>query len=78
MIKKYISNPQLFILAILLAILITISDLVTKIWVFNFLETQPNYQLKITSFFNLATVYNRGVSFGLFNNIDNPVLIIKL
>ena len=74
---KYLPNPSLFILGFLLAILITILDLASKEWIFAFLETKPNYQVKITSFFNLVMVYNRGVSFGLFNDLDNPVLILS-
>lgn len=74
--KLYIKNSKLFSYAILIAILVTILDLYSKNIIFSFLENKINYSLKITNFFNLVTVYNRGVSFGLFDNIEYSVFIL--
>jgi signal peptidase II len=47
-----------------LALLIFISDQISKILAVKYLTTS----IEVTSFFNLALAYNKGISFGLFNN----------
>ncbi len=59
MIKKL---SPLFILFIL------ILDQLTKLMVLKYAGELP---LEITSFFNLILVWNKGISFGLFNNMDS-------
>jgi signal peptidase II len=55
---------------LLVAILALVLDQVTKAWVLGFFAAiPPGQQLRpVTGFFNLVLVWNRGVSFGLFNN----------
>ncbi len=47
-----------------LALLIFISDQITKFLAVKYLTTS----IEVTSFFNLGLAYNKGISFGLFNN----------
>lgn len=67
----------------LIALFILIADQISKIWMLDYLLegdiTQFN-RVEITPFFNLVTVWNRGVSFGLFSNdLDyGPYLLIAL
>jgi signal peptidase II len=54
------------------------ADLFSKYYIFNILAEVPNQQIKVFSFFNLVMVWNRGVSFGLFNNIANAQIILSV
>lgn len=57
-------------LGLLVAMPIVALDQLTKWWVLNGLMDPPRV-LPITDFFNLVLVWNRGVSFGLFDS-DSP------
>lgn len=54
---------------LLLAAGILIADQATKFWILGLLAQHP-FGIEVTSFFNLTMVWNRGVSFGLFNSPD--------
>lgn len=53
-------------LAILAALLALLADQVSKWWLIGFLAERPG-GVRVTEFFNLVQVWNRGVSFGMFN-----------
>ena len=55
------------IIGLLLASFVLISDQVSK---FIVVKYYPLERIQVTDFFNLSLVYNKGISFGLFNNID--------
>ncbi|MDH5749063.1 MAG: signal peptidase II [Rhodospirillales bacterium] len=57
------SGPGLGLIAAFLVLLI---DQITKWWVISVMT--PPREIVITPFFNLVMVWNRGISFGLFNN----------
>ena len=82
MFNKIFSEKKLFILGLLIAGCVGFLDLYSKILIFNFLDNlvlsgQSQYpQLAITSFFNLVQVWNKGVSFGMFNKLTNGKYII--
>jgi signal peptidase II len=82
MISKYLSKKKLFFLALVFALLIAFLDLLSKHLVFSFLdkiaiEKQLQYPtLEVTSFFNLVQVWNKGVSFGMLNNLSDGKYII--
>jgi signal peptidase II len=50
---------------VIIAVLIVIVDQAVKYWLIGLLADEP-YGVRITSFFNLVMVWNRGVSFGMF------------
>lgn len=52
---------------LLLAIVIIVFDQITK-WIALFGLNLGENPITVTSFFNLVLVWNRGVSFGMFNN----------
>lgn len=63
-------------ISIVLALFILIIDQITKYFaVINFVENISIH--KITNFFNLVLIYNRGISFGLFNqtNYSNYIFL---
>jgi signal peptidase II len=64
----------------LIATIIAILDLASKRLIFTILEQQQILQpeIKIFSFFSLVAVWNRGVSFGMFNSIENPQIILSI
>jgi signal peptidase II len=56
-----------FPLGLLIALMILALDQVSKWWILA-VVMQPPRLIEVTSFFNLVLVWNRGISFGLFNN----------
>lgn len=50
----------------LIALLVLILDQASKYWILNVYDLPAKRVVEITSFFNLAMVWNPGVSFGLF------------
>ncbi|HCM83714.1 MAG TPA: signal peptidase II [Alphaproteobacteria bacterium] len=67
---------------LILALIILIADQVSKYFVLQYLfERQAAVTgIEVTSFFNLVLVWNRGVSFGLFNHdaVLMPFLLMAL
>lgn len=62
---------------ILIAILIIIADQFTKYYFFNLLSTKDGNIIEVSPFFNLVMVMNYGVSFGMFNSLDNGHIILS-
>lgn len=54
-----------------LAALVFVLDRVTKAWVLGLREA-GGLPVEVTPFFNLVFTWNRGITFGLFNNPDGP------
>ncbi len=65
-------------LSLLLVCIIVLLDQVSKYYVFDFLANKPNNMMEITSFFNLVTVRNYGISFGMFNNLSYGKWILTI
>jgi len=57
-------------LASYLAVFIALSDQLSKWWLTNIVMREPHVE-KVTSYFNLVMVQNKGVTFGLLNTIDH-------
>jgi len=51
-----------------LAVLVIVVDQLTKFWIHQALVVEGPSAVTVTSFFNLVTVWNYGVSFGMFNS----------
>lgn len=72
--KNYIVSKKYFFIAITCSIIIAYLDLLTKSIAFNAVEN--NYInsgfpfIIVTDFFNIVKVWNRGVSFGMFNGLE--------
>ncbi|MGH1397910.1 MAG: signal peptidase II [Alphaproteobacteria bacterium] len=67
----------------LIALTILVADQVSKIWMLDFLiggDVTRFNSVEVLPFFNLVTVWNQGVSFGLFSNDTDigPYLLIAL
>ncbi len=73
-----------FLLGIAIALVVAFCDLLSKRLIFAILEniatTQQtsNPEIVISDFFSLVYVWNRGVSFGMFNQIENSHIILSL
>jgi signal peptidase II len=57
------STRRLFLISLLLTLVL---DQASKLWVFYWLDIAVNQPIEITPFFNLVLVWNRGISYGLF------------
>jgi signal peptidase II len=55
-------------LGLALAVMAVVLDQISKWWFFRFLVIEGNSPVQVLPFFNLVTVWNYGVSFGLFNS----------
>ena len=62
-----IASPRLVLLGGLIAGLVILIDQVSKWWLLTGLMAQPQV-IELTSFFNIVSAWNRGVSFSLFHN----------
>jgi signal peptidase II len=57
------SSRRPFVIILLLTIIL---DQLSKLWVFYGLDIAVTQPIEVTSFFNLVLVWNRGISYGLF------------
>ncbi|MBP7710222.1 MAG: signal peptidase II [Rickettsiales bacterium] len=77
-------TKKLFLLGISIALLVAFFDLLSKKFIFDILENiaftdqTNNPEIKVFDFFSLVYVWNRGVSFGMFNQLENSHLILSL
>ncbi|MCE3255195.1 MAG: lspA [Rickettsiaceae bacterium] len=78
MFQKFYQQKKLFLLGLATAAIVAAIDLYSKKLVFAFLDDMnPEHpELAITDFFNLVKVWNKGISFGMLNHIENGKYII--
>jgi len=78
MISKYLAKNKLFFLGLTLAAIVATLDLYSKKIVFGFLDSlnSEHPEFLVTGFFNLVKVWNKGVSFGMLNNLAGGKYII--
>ena len=75
---------KLFLYGILIAFCVAFFDLLSKRIMFAILENialkteTNNPEIQVFDFFNLVYVWNRGVSFGMFNEMENSHIILSL
>jgi signal peptidase II len=69
--KQYckIVNKKIFYQGLALAAIITFLDLLSKELIFAYLADKPYQGVYVFPFFNLVTVWNSGVSFGMFKDL---------
>ena len=60
-----------------IAALVLGGDLISKLMVLSYFE-QGGQAFAVTPFFNLVLVFNPGISFGLFQNLGGPWILIAL
>ena len=75
--KFKIINHKLFFFGVIIIFLVAFFDLLTKRLVFAVLENSFNKQIEVTGFFSLVEVWNSGVSFGMFHNLENSQTIFS-
>jgi signal peptidase II len=80
----FLKKKKLFFIGLGISLLFAGIDQITKILVFKKLTYVSRMtiglhrHIKITSFFNLVKVWNKGVSFGMFNNLANGQVILSI
>jgi len=83
MMENILKN-KIFLKSLLIAFVVAVLDLLSKRVVFAILENMAvrdmvEYpQITVLPFFNIVYVWNRGVSFGMFNDIENAHLILSI
>lgn len=73
--KFSFKNFKLLFLGLVIALIAAILDLYTKELVFTYLDENKTSFIEVFSFFNLVTVWNTGISFGMFNGLVNSKII---
>lgn len=68
---------RMLIIGMALAGIVIALDQWSKLVIFNYLDSLEQPYVNVMPFFNLVKVYNYGVSFGMFDNIDNGRLILS-
>lgn len=71
-------REKLYIYGIISAAIVLVVDQWSKYFVFDILTKIDGAQINILPFFNLVMVENRGVSFGMFNQIANGQIILSI
>jgi signal peptidase II len=61
----WLAGPQR--LGLILALAVMLLDQATKFWIYQYLVVEGARAVPVWPFFNLVTVWNYGVSFGMFN-----------
>ena len=75
---------KLFFLGVVVAFFAAFFDLASKQYIFKILENialnqqTNNPEIKVSDFFSLVYVWNRGVSFGMFSHLQNTQIIFSL
>jgi signal peptidase II len=59
-----LTPPRRLFLIVLAGVLV--SDLASKLWLYHVVDIAERQPIEVTSFFNLVLVWNRGISYGLF------------
>ncbi|MCE2687188.1 MAG: signal peptidase II [Rickettsiales bacterium] len=75
-----------FIAIILIAIFVAVIDIYTKRLAFNYIDeiaiiqnqSSEGFAIEINPFLNLVKVWNRGISFGMFNWAENSRIIFTI
>ncbi len=76
-------SKKLFLLGVAIALIVAFFDLLTKRLIFSLLDSKAleqnliNPEIVIFNFFSLVKVWNRGVSFGMFNQIENAQILLS-
>lgn len=58
--------------------LIVVCDQMTKWWIVNHSSITSGHPMVVTSFFNIVLVHNRGVTFGMLNNLNHAYVTYAL
>lgn len=75
---NFFKNKKLFFLGASIAVIVMFFDLLTKRLTFAALENQVSQDyIEVSGFFNLVRVWNYGVSFGMFNNLEFGQVILS-
>jgi signal peptidase II len=59
---------------LIVAALVLLADQASKAWLIGVMAARGDAPLPLTGFFNLVMVWNRGISFGLFNTPEQAAL----
>ena len=81
--QEFLKERKLFFYGIIIALIICVADLYSKEQIFLFLDHKakeyglPYFQMEITGFFSLVKVWNKGVSFGMLNDLTYGKYILS-
>jgi len=73
-----IIHPRSFFLSLLLSFAVIIFDQLSKWYLLDVVDISSRSPIAVTSYFNLVMVWNRGVSFGMFAEHNQPLLLIAV
>ncbi len=71
---KFLNNRKIFLVFVPLFVIL---DQITKLWALQNIFFNQNI-IKVSSFLNLSPVWNKGISFGMFSNLENINFFITI
>ena len=71
---KFLNNRKIFLVFVPLFVIL---DQITKLWALQNIFFNHNI-IKVSSFLNLSPVWNKGISFGMFSNLENINFFITI
>ncbi len=75
--KDHIAKHRSLFYALPVIFFVAFFDLLSKKLIFTILENHENHEIKVFDFFSLVQVWNRGVSFGMFNGLEYSHIIFS-
>lgn len=75
---KLFKKKKPFLIGVLVAISVAFLDILSKKVIFKMVDNAEYSYIKITSFFNLVKVWNKGVSFGMFNDFAHSQVLFSV
>jgi signal peptidase II len=73
-----LKNKKLFTRGIAILFAFLALDQASKYYLLHILKIYEIGQIEVTSFFNLVMVWNRGMSFGMFNQFEHSIIILSV
>tara|TARA_B100001013_G_scaffold168914_1_gene101301 strand:+ start:364 stop:858 length:495 start_codon:yes stop_codon:yes gene_type:complete len=74
LLMKFLNNRKIFLVFVPLFVIL---DQITKLWALQNIFFNQNI-IKVSSFLNLSPVWNKGISFGMFSNLENINFFITI
>lgn len=75
---KTLQERLLIIMGIVVALLTIAADASSKWFLLQVLDITHRPPIEMTEFFNMVAVWNRGISFGIFSDYNQPFMLIGL
>ena len=67
-----------FVFGLVVALVTLVADQASKLWVVHALLSPEQPSISVLPFFQIVMVWNRGISFGMFAGLNQPLVLVGL